>query len=131
MKASSITQFKTVVTSLSLNVKLCVEDEIPFVDPTLYRCLIGKLNFLTNTGPDLAYAVQNLSQYMQCPRSSHWQALLHTLNYVNSTCGQGILLRGDTKLVLKAFSDSDWGACPNTQRFVSGYVLLLGKSPIS
>ena len=35
------------------------------------------------------------------------------------------------RLTLTAYSDSDWAACPNTRRSVTGYVLLLGKSPVS
>lgn len=68
---------------------------------------------------------------MQSSRTPHWQALLHTLNYIHKTCGQGIELKGSTKLVLQAFSDSDWGACPMTRRSVSRYLVLLSNSPIS
>ena len=68
---------------------------------------------------------------MQSPRTPHWQALLHTLNYIHSTCGQGIVLKGSAKLVLQAFTNSDWGACPITRRSVSSYLVLLGNSPIS
>ncbi|GAA0175457.1 hypothetical protein LIER_41920 [Lithospermum erythrorhizon] len=38
----------------------------------------------------------------------------------------GISLKGAQTLSLKAFSDSDWAACPSTRRSVTGYVVTLG-----
>lgn len=98
-------------------------------DPTLYRSLVGKLNFLTHSRPDLSYSVQALSQHMQKPTVLHFEALSHT--YLSATLGQGILLFGSDNLTLQAYSDSDWGACPDTRRSIFGFVLLLGHSPIS
>jgi len=43
----------------------------------------------------------------------------------------GILLNGADTLHLQAFSDSDWAACPSSRRSVTGYLILLGSSPIS
>ena len=97
----------------------------------MYCSLVGKLNFLTHTRPDLAYTVQTLSQYLQNPTQAHYNALQHTLHYVHSTTGQGILLHATDKLSLQAFSDSDWGVCIDTRRSVTGYLLWLGQSPIS
>jgi len=56
---------------------------------------------------------------------------LHTLAYVQSTLHHGILLQGSNKLSLQGFSDSDWAACPTSRRSVTGYIILLGSSPIS
>lgn len=131
LESSGIAMFKGAVTPLPLNMKLSSSDGDLIDNPILYRCLVGKLNFLTNTRPDLSYTVQSLSQFMQNPRTSHWKALTHTLNYVHTTCGQGIVLKGESKHVLQAFSDSDWAACIDSRRFVTGYILLLANSPIS
>lgn len=68
---------------------------------------------------------------MQTPRTSHWNALIHTLNYVYNTTIQGILLNGETNIILQAYTDSDWGACCAARRSVLGYLLLLGKYSIS
>lgn len=67
---------------------------------------------------------------MQAPRTSHWEALTHALNYIHNTCGQGIILKGEDQLVLQVFSDSDWASCPDTRRSITGYLLLLGNSSI-
>lgn len=119
------------LTPLSLNHKLSAPDSPLHSNPTLYRSLVGKLNFLTHTRPDLSYSVQTLSQHMQSPTIAHFDALTHTLGYVSATLGQGILLSGSDQLTLQAFSDSDWGACPDTSRSISRFILLLGQSPIS
>lgn len=119
------------MTPLPLHVKLNTTDGELFNRPELYRSLVGKLNFLTNTRPDLSYTVQMLSQFLQSPREPHYEALLHTLRYVRTTIGQGILLKASDTLTLQAFSDSDWAACPDTRRYVTCYVLLLGSSPVT
>ncbi|XP_056697421.1 uncharacterized mitochondrial protein AtMg00810-like [Spinacia oleracea] len=121
---------KPAVTPFPLNLKLSNEGE-DYPNAELYRCYVGKLNFLTHTRPDISFAVQTLSQFMHSPKYQHIDALSHTLRYINSTAGQGILLKATDKLTLQAFSDSDWAACPTTRRSVTGYVLLLGNSPIS
>lgn len=128
---SGIDKFKTVDTPLPLYLKLQADDTNLYSDPELYRCLVGKLNFLTHTRPDLAYSVQTLSQFMQQPSCSHFSALQHLLHYVHSIAGQGILLKASDKLTLQAYSDSDWGAFPDSRRSITGYLLLLGSSPIS
>ncbi|XP_021770437.1 uncharacterized protein LOC110734580 [Chenopodium quinoa] len=72
-----------------------------------------------------------LKLQQQQPYTSHLQALIHTLSYVAQTEGQGILLKALPEISLHAFSDSDWASCADTRKSITGYVLLLGKSPIA
>ncbi|XP_057522453.1 uncharacterized mitochondrial protein AtMg00810-like [Amaranthus tricolor] len=122
---------KPIATPLPLNLKLQTNNSPLFHDPTHYGSLVGKLNFLTHTRPDFSYTIQALSQLMQNPIELHFQALTHTLNYVASTLGQGILLQSVDNLKLHAYSDSDWGACLDTRRSITGYVILFGNSLVS
>ena len=43
-----------------------------FEDPERYRRLVGKLNYLTVTRPDISYSVSVVSQYMSSPTVDHW-----------------------------------------------------------
>ncbi|XP_056690301.1 uncharacterized mitochondrial protein AtMg00810-like [Spinacia oleracea] len=122
---------KKAITPLPVNVKLTLSDGELYSDTEKYRSLVGKLNFLTHTRPDLSFAVQLLSQFLQHPRVPHITALHHTLRYLAHTAGQGILLKALDSISLQAFSDSDWASCPDSRRSITGYVLLLGGSPVS
>ena len=131
LKDSGHLYAKSTATPLPINCKLTPDIGVPLEDPTSYRTYLGKLNFLSNTRPDISFAVQTLSQFMQKPTSSHMAALDHLLRYIFGTAGQGILLRGADFLQLTAYSDSDWASCPISRRSVTGYVVFLGQSLIS
>nr|XP_016451710.1 PREDICTED: uncharacterized mitochondrial protein AtMg00810-like [Nicotiana tabacum] len=52
------------------------ENDSVLEDKGQYQRLIGKLLYLTLTRPDIAYTVQTLSQFLQQPKNSHWDAAM-------------------------------------------------------
>ncbi|RVW39493.1 Retrovirus-related Pol polyprotein from transposon RE2 [Vitis vinifera] len=94
-------------------------------DPGRYRRLVGKLNYLTITRPDISFPVSVVSQFLQSPCDSHWDAVIHILRYINNTPGQGVLYenRGHTQVV--GYTDADWAGSPTDRRSTSGYCVLL------
>eukprot|EP00253_Pinus_taeda_P034771 PITA_34771 len=52
---------KATSTPLEQNVKLCNDDGTKEVNGTMYRQLVGSLNYLTTTRPDIAYSIGILS----------------------------------------------------------------------
>ncbi|XP_019233772.1 PREDICTED: uncharacterized protein LOC109214315 [Nicotiana attenuata] len=98
---------------LDPTIKLKAKEGAPLSDPTFYRKLVGKLNFLTNTKLDIAYGVQHLSQFMQDPREPHLQAAYHMLRYLKKDPTLGLYFSNSDDLSLVAYCDSDWEAAPS------------------
>ncbi|XP_020216883.1 uncharacterized protein LOC109800514 [Cajanus cajan] len=90
-------------------------------DPTAYRRLIGKLQYLTNTRPDISFAVQQVSQFMSKPRYSHLNAAFRILKYLKGCPGLGLFYPSANPHRIQAFSDSDWANCCMTRKSTTGY----------
>ena len=63
------------------SLRLAREGEL-FEDPERYRRLIGKLNYLTITRPDIAHSVSVVSQYMSSLTVDNWATVEHILCYL-------------------------------------------------
>ncbi|XP_019158230.1 PREDICTED: uncharacterized protein LOC109154957 [Ipomoea nil] len=108
-----------------------VDDSTPFADPTHYRSIVGALQYLTVTRPDLSYAVNRLCQRMQSPTTADWAVMKRVLRYVKGTLGMGLCIRKSESLALHAFSDSDWAGNPDDRKSTSGFVVFLGSNLIA
>lgn len=89
-------------------------DRIPgqeelFSDPTYFRRLAGKLQYLTLTRPDIQFALNFVCQKMHQPTVSDFNLLKRILKYIKGTVKMGISYNISSPSVLSAYSDSDWG----------------------
>ena len=101
---------KETLTPMSTTAKLTVQDNSECVDSTKYRKIIGALQYLGLTRPDIAFAVNRLSQFMQKPTTNHWAAAKRLLRYLKQTMFHGILLQKHDQFQLKTSSDADWAS---------------------
>jgi hypothetical protein len=76
-------------------------------DLTLYRRLVGALQYLTITRLDICYAVQQVCIYMHNLRDPHLSALRRILRYVRGTLDYGLQLYPSCTISLVASSDAD------------------------
>ncbi|XP_026437144.1 uncharacterized protein LOC113335251 [Papaver somniferum] len=106
-------------------------DGVFLSDPLQYRSLVGALQYFTLTRPDITYAVNYVSQFMQAPRDTHMLLVKHILRYLKGTIGEGIILFAGDVSYIHGYSESDWADCPDTRRSTSGYCIFLGSSLIS
>uniref|UniRef100_A0A803N9L6 Uncharacterized protein n=1 Tax=Chenopodium quinoa TaxID=63459 RepID=A0A803N9L6_CHEQI len=68
---------------------------------------------------------------MHSETNVHFQAAKKVLRYLLLSPNQGLLLASHNTVVLNAYCDNDWVGYPFTRRSITGFYVLLGKSPIS
>ncbi|XP_021753820.1 uncharacterized protein LOC110719224 [Chenopodium quinoa] len=118
-------------TPVDSKAKLSATSGPPVEDPTLYRSLVGALQYLTFTRPDISYAVQQICLFMHDPRQEHMQALRRIIRYLKGTLKLGLHLYSSSLSALISYTDADWGGCPDTRRSTSGYFVFLSDNLIS
>lgn len=81
LERTQMTGAKEVSTSLPTHGSLVLHDGSPPANATSFRSTIGALQYLSITRPDIAYAVNKLSQFMHQPSQLHWAAAKRLLRY--------------------------------------------------
>lgn len=96
-----------------------------------YFALVGALLWLSNgTRPDIMFAVNRLSSFMNDPTEEHWKAAVCVLVYALDTSTFSITLSGSGK-TLTAHSDSDWAEQVEARRSTTGFIFFNRSSPVS
>jgi hypothetical protein len=122
---------KPVSTPLDPSVKLHSDNGEPYADITEYRRLIGRLLYLTTTRPDITLATQQLSQFLNAPTTTHYNAACRVLRYLKANPGYGLLFPRNSEIQILGYADADWAGCVDTRKSTSGYCFFIGSSLIS
>jgi hypothetical protein len=93
--------------------------------------MVGSLNYLTTTRPDISYSVSVLSQFMEKPHESHWNAAKEVLMYLKGTLDYGIKYTDASNVELIGYSDSDWARNMDDRRSTIGYAFNIGSRVVS
>jgi hypothetical protein len=126
-----MTEAKPASTPITANPQLLKNSCDPLPSPTEYRALVGSLQYLSLTRPDIAFGTNKLAQFMQNPSTMHWLALKRLLRYLAGSCDKGIFISATAPLNFHAYSDADWAGDKDDYISTTGYLLYLGNTPIS
>jgi hypothetical protein len=68
---------KPVASPMSISEKLLVFEGSPLGqhDSTQYRSIVGALQYLTLTRPNISFAVNKVCQFLHAPTTTHWAAV--------------------------------------------------------
>jgi hypothetical protein len=110
---------KAMATSMEKNLNLMVDTLLELVYATLYKQIIGSLMYLTNTRPDMCFAMNTLSQYLVEPRHVHLVGAKHVMRYLKGTLDYGLYYTGDHDFIMYGYTDSDWVGSASNRKITS------------
>ncbi|KAH0693394.1 hypothetical protein KY285_020491 [Solanum tuberosum] len=93
--------------------------------------VLGRLQYLSFTRLDIAYAVNKLFQFMQAPSDLHCIAVTRVILYLHGTIQLGLQVTPINDFNLYAYSDADSSGDISDKVSTSGNILFLGHNPIS
>ncbi|KAL9436696.1 hypothetical protein AB3S75_022695 [Citrus x aurantiifolia] len=103
-----MTAAKSVLTPLSTTTQLTSQFGTPLDDAIENRAMLGSLQYLLISRPDIAFVVNRLSQYMHCLTTDHWTCVKRLLRYLAGTVNEGIQLYHHSSTSIHAFFYADW-----------------------
>ncbi|KAL5565053.1 hypothetical protein UlMin_028217 [Ulmus minor] len=122
---------RSLPTPMVSSLKLTSLEGDPVPNATNYRSIVGGLQYVTITRPEIAYSVNKVCRFMQNPLDLHWKAVKRILRYLKGTSEEGILLRRLETLNLMSFCDANWGNDLCDRRSTTGYCIYLGRNVVS
>jgi histone deacetylase 1/2 len=103
-------------------------------DPNFFRSIVGGLQYVTITRPEISYSVNKVCQFLSSPLEEHWKAVKRILRYLQGTLHHGLLIKPASTsepMSLVGFCDADWASDPDDRRSTSGACIYFGQNLVS
>jgi histone deacetylase 1/2 len=124
---------KVVTTPLSTSEKLSISegDLLSDSDATKYRSMVGALQYVTITRPDISFLVNKVCQFLHAPTTLHLIVVKRIFRYLKHTISLGLRLVKYGSTLVSAFADADWAGCPDDKRSTGGHAVFLGSNLVA
>ncbi|XP_014489926.1 uncharacterized protein LOC106752708 [Vigna radiata var. radiata] len=131
LQSTAMNDVKPITTPMSTSCDLSANSDASTCNVSEYRRIVGSLQYLSLTRPDVSFSVNKLSQYMAAPTESHMQFAKRVLRYLKGTIDHGLQLRHESNPHLTAFCDADWAGDTVDRRSTTSYIIYYGSNAIS
>ncbi|KAL0283439.1 UNVERIFIED_CONTAM: Retrovirus-related Pol polyprotein from transposon RE1 [Sesamum angustifolium] len=92
-----------------------IEEEKTYLQKHFVTKDLGRLR------PNISFFIGLVSQFMDKPRSIHWETALKILKYIKASHGKGLLFKRHGHVKIEAYSDADYVGSKDYMKFTSGY----------
>ncbi|XP_016647060.1 PREDICTED: uncharacterized mitochondrial protein AtMg00810-like [Prunus mume] len=98
-------------------------DHVP-TNKERYHRLVERLNYLSLTRPDIAYAVSVSSQFIHSPSEDHMVTVMRILSYLKSAHRRSLLFKINEHLDPKSYTGTYYAI--TNRRYILGYFTFIG-----
>ena len=105
-------------------VGLSIIDSTVLEYPTLYRSLVGALQYCTITRLDVNYTINKFYQFMHAPTSTHLQAIKHVLRYLKGSLFYELSFQPSSLLDLVAYINANQASCLDNKCSTNGLLYI-------
>jgi len=130
LQRAGMTDCKSYSTPSTIKKLSLTDKDPPIGDKALYQSIVGGLQYLTITRPDISFAINWVCQHMHDPKASHYQVVKRIIPYIQGTIPYGLQYTKGS-LSLQGFTDGDWASDIVDRRPTSGYCVFIGNNPIA
>ncbi|KAA3477498.1 Retrovirus-related Pol polyprotein from transposon TNT 1-94 [Gossypium australe] len=109
LQRASMYRSKPSPTPMMTSCKLSTHQGNPIEDESLYRSIVGALQYVVITRPDIAFSVNKACQFMHKPLDTHFKAVKQILRYLQGTLDLGLQFHRSSKFLLEGYSDASGG----------------------
>ena len=111
----------------------------PSKEPWSYSSVVGMLLYLaTNTRPDIAFAVSQVSRFNSAPKESHAAAVKMIVRYLKGTTTKGTIFKPTGTYKVDCYVDADFAGLhgrdpqemPTSAHSRTGYIMFFGGCPL-
>jgi histone deacetylase 1/2 len=133
LKRVNMVNCKPVSTPLATNEKLSTFEGTLLGpgDAMRYRSIVGALQYLTITRPDISFSVNKVCRFLHAPTEIHWAAVKRILRYLRLNTKLGLKINKSSSMLVSGFSDADWAGSVDDRRSTSGFDIFLGSNLVS
>ncbi|KAK6120416.1 hypothetical protein DH2020_045841 [Rehmannia glutinosa] len=131
LKKFGIEEGRTVSTLWQLMSKLTKMRKFSFDLPSLYRNIVGALQYLSMTRPSITFAVGVCARFQSAPKESHMTAAKRIIRYLKGCPEVGLWYPKEGGFKLIGYSDSDYAGCRVDRKSTSGTCQMLGNRLVS
>jgi hypothetical protein len=120
--------WKPINTPLSTSEKLSLHEGslLGQKDATQYRSIVGALQYLTLTRPDIiVFPINKVCLFLHVRTIVHWAVVKRILRYIKSSLGLGITFGRSSSMLVNGYSDADWAGCIDDRRSTCGLLCSL------